>query len=324
MTNGDQDRLHEYLREQFPELEDLAVAEMVPLARGASNETIRLRLEYRREGQPVAQQCVLRPQRVAGILEPYDIARQYRVMAALQGSAVPVPRLLCLEEAGRVLGTPFFLMEYVDGETPPLLWQSEVGDPRMRSHASTLRRIHEIDWRARGLTFLGDPADAKQAVEEEIDAWLARNRRTDGEIHPRLTSLAGWLRRNNAGRGEPVLIHGDPNPGNYLFRGDEVVGVVDWEMAAISDPRSDLGFYAAIQSLFSAIVGVGSEPGFIRAYEEASGTSVEDMRYFEALGLFKMGAVVLRAYSQWQVLGPYLERALHQRLDELCGPLPAE
>ena len=314
--------LERYLRERFPELQGLTIAGMSLLPRGASNETYRLRMEHREGAKSVAQDFVLRPQRAEGILEPYDIARQYRVMAALQESEVPVPRLLCLEESGDVLGMPFFIMQYVDAEEPPFLWQDETSDPRIDSHARTLRRIHEVDWPGRGLAFLGEPAGAEAAVEQEIDTWLERARLNAGSVEERLRGLASWLRTNNAGWGPAVLIHGDPNPGNYLFRGADVVAVIDWELAAISDSRSDLGFYLAIQTLFLGLMGGTPNDAFVRAYERAFGEPLRDLAYFEALGLFKLATVALRL-PQFETVRPYLEQALFSRVEKICGPLPA-
>ena len=100
--------------------------------------------------------------------------------------------------------------------------------------------------------------------------------------------------------GRLALCHGDPNPFNYLFRGQQLVGVVDWEQALISDPRSDIGQLVSLSHLRSAVpYGPPSENLFVQLYEASTGERLESMELFRARWLFQLGVV----YHGWKAYG---------------------
>ena len=134
---------------------------------------------------------------------------------------------------------------------------------------------------------------------------------------PLLAALERHLIANEPSDARHALIHGDPNPGNYLVRGDDVVAVVDWELASIGDPRSDLGFYAALMDLFGGYAGEGGVTVLSEAYERVTGTHLAALPYYEAWGLYRMLVIM----SGWGGggFGFYGQDAVRHRLTELLG-----
>jgi aminoglycoside phosphotransferase (APT) family kinase protein len=310
--------LSAYVRARMPEARRLELVNFGRMPAGASNETIRFDLVWEdATGQHVVP-LILRPQRTTGILEPYDVARQYRVMQALAASVVPVPRMYWLEEDVSVLGMPFYVMERVEGFSMPLMWYGGgASEPVFANYARALALVHEVDWQACGLEFL-DPR-GESPVEGELLEWEARAARFGVRQHPLLEAMAFWLRAQQPADQALCLLHGDCNPGNYIFRGDQVVSVVDWELATLGDPRSDLGFYAGLLAIFGGYWGEPGESRLAIAYQRAVGRQLQDLPFFEALGLYKM-AVIL---AGWQHGGlwasPWGWGAIEQRMEEIAG-----
>ncbi|MBI2767043.1 MAG: phosphotransferase family protein [Chloroflexi bacterium] len=313
------ERLLAYLRRRLPAADDVTIARLSGMPAGASNETVGVDLRLSCDGHEFELPLVLRPQRHHGILAPYDIGRQFAVMRALAATDVPVPPVLWYERDPAVLGVPFFFMGRVHGETLPLFWYGG-SHARLAAAAETLARIHAVDWRAAGLGFLlPDPAVSPlpSPLHTELAQWRGRAEHLRVAHSPLLIALGSYLAANEPADARHALLHGDPNPGNYLFRGDSVVAVLDWELAAIGDPRSDLGFYAALLTVFGGMPGDGGRSVLSEAYEGMTGTPQHNLAYYEALGLYRMAIVM----SGWGGFGGfYGQDAIARRLSVLAGP----
>jgi aminoglycoside phosphotransferase (APT) family kinase protein len=241
-------------------------------------------------------------------------------MRALASTAVPVPAVAWYEPDPNVLGVPFYVMERVRGETLPLFWYGR--SPRLDVAAEALAVIHQVDWRRAGLDFLL-PASSENpnALDCELSAWRARAERLRISRAPLLVALGGWLRANEPADAQLALLHGDPNPGNYLFAGEQVVAVVDWEVAAIGDPRSDLGFYSALHTVFGGMGMPGSRTLLSDAYERATGRTLHDLEYYEATGLYRMAVVMTGWAGRFTGMGSGSTMdAIARRLSVLLGP----
>jgi aminoglycoside phosphotransferase (APT) family kinase protein len=286
-----QRELLRHIQRKIPGAENAAIEAIEPISGGFSHQTFRFQLSVG-NGAPVRhRRCVLKVQPGAGPLAPYDIAREAHVMQRLAGSAVPVPEVILAEESPGVIGSPFMILEEARGQPMPFFWRTAPSDDAcVREHVRMLHRIHSLDWRALGLGFLCD--DVSRAIENEIAACRRRAEHHGAGDNPFLNEIANWLARNIPPSMPPSLLHGDPNPANYLFLGNTIVAVLDWEMAALGDPRSDLAFYLAVQTVFGGEWAVPYER-FVRIYEQEAGHTLGDMRYFEVLALLKMGAIML-------------------------------
>jgi aminoglycoside phosphotransferase (APT) family kinase protein len=310
--------LARYLQEKLPAAQEVQIARVGAMPAGASNTTAALDLAVTCDGVRHLLPLVLRPQRADGILAPYDVARQYRVLRALAPTDVPVPTVLFYEAGELVLGAPFFLMHRLECETLPLFWYGG-GSPRLPVAAAALAAVHAVDWRAAGLGFLlpGDgPLPSPLACE--IRPWQVRARRMRASGAPLLQSLERYLLANEPSDARHALVHGDPNPGNYLFRGNTVVAVVDWELASIGDPRSDLGFYSALVTMFGGWSGESETSVLQDAYEAVTGVRLANMGFYEAFGLYRMLIVTAGWGGGWG--GFYAGDALQRRLEQLLGP----
>ena len=163
-------RLAGWLQQRHPEQAAPTVGGLVRSDAGYSNITVLGEIGWRGEEANRAQPVVLRLQTsTPSVFPDCDITRQYRVLQALAGSSVPVPRLLGLETDPAALGAPFFLMERVAGRVPnenPLYhlegWFHDLASEELRQYwfsgIDTVAAVARVDWRARGLGFLQPPA----------------------------------------------------------------------------------------------------------------------------------------------------------------------
>lgn len=313
------DRLAAYLAAKLPSAESIEIVNVRGMPAGASNDTVSLDLRFGCDGTFLDVPLVLRPERPDGILAPYDVARQFRVMRQLATTAVPVPSVAWYEADRAVIGAPFFFMERLQGETLPLFWYGH--SHRLEVAAEALATIHAVDWRGAGLEFLLPERSANEPLSTELEQWKARAETLRIARAPLLVALAGWLRRNQPADARLALLHGDPNPGNYLFRGDEVVAVLDWELAAIGDPRSDLGFYAALHTIFGGMSGPEGTTLLSEAYAGVTGSPLHNLAYYEATGLYRMAVVMAGWAGRFTgVSSGYSMDAIARRLSVLLGP----
>ncbi|MBA4181802.1 MAG: hypothetical protein C0506_14525 [Anaerolinea sp.] len=248
---------------------------------GASNITCRV--EVSGGALPAV---ALRVQRERGIFEPYDVIREGEVIRRLAGSSIPVPRVLGSEPARDALGAPFIVMEWV--EAPHM---GMARDASFAAFTTAVATIHGSDWRMLGLDFLGVPSAARDAALREVEAVAARMPAFGCDNEPLLGEALATLQKAAPGDGELSFCQGDINVFNYLFRGGEVVAVVDWEQARIGDLRSDVGQLVALSHLKGAPFGPVEQMPFVQAYEAASGRTLTNMAYFRAFWLFQLGVI---------------------------------
>src|SRR5437867_11738346 len=178
-----QAQLARWLGPKLAGAEALAVSSLTPPTAGFSNETLLAELSYRRGGVDHTESVVVRlPPTEFAVFPEYDLARQCRVMQSLAGSDVPVPHVRWLEEDEGVLGCKFFVMDRITGEIPQDIpsYQSfgffADASPAARAALwwcglETLARIHAIDWRARGLAFLGVPPSGSGPLDRQLDYY---------------------------------------------------------------------------------------------------------------------------------------------------------
>ena len=166
----------------------------------------------------------------------HAIEREYQVMTALQGSGVAVPRTHLLCEDAAVIGTPFFIMEYVQGHpiTDATLPDRSPEDRQAiyRSMIELLARLHTTDWRAAGLAEYGKPGNY---VARQVHRWTAQYRASETECIDAMERLIDWLPRHIPADEAASIVHGDYRPGNLLLDAvaPRIVSVLDWELSTI-------------------------------------------------------------------------------------------
>jgi aminoglycoside phosphotransferase (APT) family kinase protein len=268
-----------------------------PVGDGHSNVTYAI---ARDDGTQV---IVRRPPR--GPLPPsaHDVLREARVLRALAGRA-RVPKVLAVSDGG-VIGCPFYVMERVEGHVittavPPEL--DSVEDRRRMGEelVDALVEVHAIDWEAAGLEGFGKPTGY---LERQLKRFLGLWDHNKTREIPAVETVADWLKANFPQSGPSTVVHGDYRLGNTMFapRAPATLNAIfDWEMSTIGDPLADLGYMCTIWidrgdpslGMFE-LSGITREEGFpLRAellarYEERSGRSMTDIRWYQTLALWK-------------------------------------
>jgi aminoglycoside phosphotransferase (APT) family kinase protein/putative sterol carrier protein len=253
------------------------------------------------------------------VFPEYDLGRQVQVMRALAGSGVPVPEVLWLEEDARHLGAPFYVMRRIDGEVPSEVppyhtfgWCLDATPARRAAlwwnGIATLARIHAVDWRARGLAFLGEPGGTAP-LDAQLAWWEGYLRWVGGPPQPVLEAGLAWLRANRYAPRRVALCWGDARLPNLVFREDAVAGVLDWEMAFLGDPEADLGWWIFMDWATSEGYGFPRLDGFpgpeetIARYESLAGAPVEHARWQEIFAALRFGIIMARIATRLKEIG---------------------
>ena len=271
--------------------------EVTPVGEGHSNVTYALR----REGANVV---LRRPPR--GPLPPsaHDVLREARVLSALAGRArVPAVLAVCDDES--VIGAPFYVMERVEGHVVTSSVPPELDRPEDRRRigeelVDALVEVHAVDWRDAGLEGFGKPTGY---LERQLRRFLGPVGAQPHARDPGGRVRGEWLKENLPESGPATVVHGDYRLGNTMMAPDapaRLVAIFDWEMATIGDPLADLGYLCTLWvdrhdptgGLFE-LSGVTREEGFplrdelVARYEERSGRSMTDIRWYRTLALWK-------------------------------------
>jgi aminoglycoside phosphotransferase (APT) family kinase protein len=241
------------------------------------------------------------------------MAREHTVLAALAGTDVPVPRTLafCADEA--VNDAPFYVMDKVDGmilRTPAELAALSADDARRCSEAliDVLVAIHGVDYRAAGLEEFGHPDGY---VERQVRRWGEQWERSKAKEIPAIEELARRLRAAIPTSPPPTIVHGDYRLDNTMLApGDagEIVAVLDWEMATLGDPLSDLGLFLVYwgrdQSTLSpddTTTGGGflSRAEVAERYATKSGRDVSQLDFYEMLASYKLAIILAGIHARY-------------------------
>lgn len=266
------------------------------LSGGASQETYRLKVTT----QAGPRQFAMRRAVGGGVFGPEPIERpetypglaaEAALMRAAHAARVPEPEVLHVLRREDELGEGF-IMQWLDGEAlgARIARAPEFAD--LREHLAydcgrVLARIHAIDLDANGLRDLLTPISAQEFVEQ---TW-ARYKDYDTP-QPMIDYSARWLLENLPASDRHVLVHNDFRNGNIMVNADELVAVLDWEIAHIGDPMRDLGWICTNSWRFGvgdkAVGGFGSRADLFRGYEAESGLRVdpEQVKFWEVFGSF--------------------------------------
>ena len=209
---------------------------------------------------------------------------EYGVMAALGRAGYPVATVRGAEESGRVLGRPFFLMDWIDVPPPPGGDERAMDEDAAASFIEALARLHSLDTTLLTGAFGDLPSTPSEAVHLQIDRWAALYRRSVGETVPLLEEGAAWLHHFAPPLERLSIVHGDAGPGNVLFRDGRTLAVTDWEFSHLGDPAEDWSFTLAIRGRRTR-----SADEWKGLFERHSGFTMTDAGwlYWEAFNLFK-------------------------------------
>jgi aminoglycoside phosphotransferase (APT) family kinase protein len=298
-------QLAAWVRTTMTDRREARVADLRRPSSGWSNETVLFTLLWHDERGEHRERLVLRLPSVVPSFPVYDLGAQARVLDALARAGIPTARVVAYEADDSHFGAPALLLEHVDGragpETPgvdPWITDAPAGAQRAVQTAflEVVAAIHRVDWRALGLgeVLRGAAGDVRAEVEwwrEYVD-WA-----TEGAPPRGLADAVGWCADHApANPPDPALCWGDARIGNLLF--DEqraVVAVLDWELATLGPPESDLGWYLALDALTArftgAVPGFRDRAGAIAHYEARLGRAVADLAFHEAFALVRSAAI---------------------------------
>ncbi|MCX6401847.1 MAG: phosphotransferase family protein [Propionibacteriales bacterium] len=327
------DQLEAWLSTVLPAGSDPAVTLLAGVdSNGMSSETVLLDVTTTQDGERVTAAYVARvvpaPEDLP-VFEEYRLGDQYEAMRlAAELTDVPVPAVSWLEPTGEVLGTPFFLMERIEGIVPPDVLPYTFGDnwfhdatPEQQRHlqdssVEVLAKLHAIPDAATTFAFL-DPAVTGAEGATPLARNLVRTRSwydfaqradADSQPSPLIERGLAWLEANlPADEGDPVLVWGDARIGNMMFQDFTPVAVLDWEMATIGPRELDLGWMVFAHRVFDTIatsLGVPGMPDVLRAedvaatYTAASGVEVGDLTWYQLHAAVLWGCVFLRTSAR--------------------------
>src|SRR6478752_6980537 len=256
-----------------------------------------------------ANEWVLRRPPLGHVLPTaHDMAREHTVLSALAQTDVPVPRTLAFCSDESVNDAPFYVMEKVDGtilRTPAELAQLSAVDARRNSEEliDVLVAIHAVDYKAVGLSEFGHPDGY---IERQVRRWGEQWERSKSRELPEIEELARRLRAALPASPPPTIVHGDYRLDNTMLAPDDpglIVAVLDWEMATLGDPLSDVGlflvYYVRDQSnLAGADPAMAPGAGFLTReevadrYAGASGRDVSQLDFYEMLASYKLAIIL--------------------------------
>lgn len=311
--------LEEWLADRMPDADGVTVSTLeVPGGTGFSNETLLFDVSSRGEdagGGDRVRSLVARLQTPEATVFPdLDVTKQARVIDAIgTHSDVPVPEIYWVEEDPGVLGTPFFVMEKVEGTIPSdVPSYNEVGfvadmDALARrklweSAIDKMARVHRVDWRAAGLAFLDEPQFGAAGLEQHL-SYLRRYYEWAVGDHPFPVAERAWrwIEANKPSEEPPVgLCWGDARLSNMIFSGTECVSVLDWEMVLLGAPERDLAWWLYFDRFSAEGYGVPRLEGLpdreesIDHYEARLGRAMHDLEYYEVVAGFYFVVIMVR------------------------------
>jgi aminoglycoside phosphotransferase (APT) family kinase protein len=318
MPTDEQDlrpRLEHFLASRMEDAE-VRITALTRSTEGFSQETFSFDVEVTRDGTRTTEGYVAKREPVAGLLEPYDLEPEFRVLHALSDDPLPSPPTPWFTKDPAMLDRPFYVMKRLAGEVPipapSLDGTGPFSDAERQTLgpevAEALARLHAIDWRARGLAFLGVPGGGRAAATREIERWETRIQRSGLPPDPAVTAALLWLRAHVPSCDETTLVHGDYRLGNFLVTRDgtgaHLSGILDWEMVHLGDPLEDLAWCSS--PLWRAGTDFASAllpPDEMAArYAAAAGRAAdpERLRFYDVLTIVKMIAIMqtgIRAFN---------------------------
>jgi aminoglycoside phosphotransferase (APT) family kinase protein len=274
------------------------------------------------------------------------MAREYKVLAALQGSRIPIPQVFGFCDDETIVGAPFYVMSRVHGsvfhrpEDVSGLSSSQAAQIS-RAVVSVLDQLHRIDPQAVGLGDLGRPG---RFVSRRIGRWLEQWRRSSHRDHPLVEVLGGRLAAAAPEHADATLVHGDYRLGNMLIAVDQLAplaALLDWEMSTLGDPLTDLAHLLVYWEPTRGRVThesqmIAQHPGFLTGTELAdqyavlTGRDLSRLDFYLAFEHWRAAiikeAIFMRASEGLDPAGPNAELgdSVARHLDEAADLLPSQ
>lgn len=312
-----------WLADRWPDARTVTVEELEPCTGGYSAETLIVPVSIDRGRGPTTERWVVRRETPEEAIYPaqapgldVEVEIQFRTMEAISTTAdVPLAPLVGYESDPGVLGAPFFVMGFVEGETPAIepmytrtgFFADATPEQRHAMLADGLRQLadlHRIDWRAAGLDWLV-PEGTTPCTAAQLRIWEEHlHRELAGRSHPFLDGALAWLHTELPQDRASCVTWGDARPGNVIWRGFRAVCLTDFEGVAIGPPEIDLGWWLMFDRWCHETAGAPRLPGEPTREEQrdlyaaASGTEPSDVHYHEVFAALRYAAIVVRVMNR--------------------------
>ncbi|HEY5634826.1 MAG TPA: phosphotransferase family protein [Burkholderiaceae bacterium] len=295
--------LESYLRAHMPQFRGPVALEL--FKGGQSNPTYKLvtpERTYAMRAKPGPAEKLLP--------SAHAIEREYRVLAALARTEVPVAEVYCLCEDESVIGRAFYLMEFVDGR---VLW--EQGLPGMSASERAqiydemnrvIAALHSVDYAAIGLADYGKPGNY---FARQIARWSRQYQASETETIDEMDRLIEWLPHHIPAGDETSIVHGDFRLDNLVFARDEprILATLDWELSTLGHPLADFSYHCmswhippgqfrGIAGLDLHALGIPDEAAYVRAYCRRTGRDAAEVTahwdFYMAYNMFRLAAIL--------------------------------
>jgi aminoglycoside phosphotransferase (APT) family kinase protein len=248
----------------------------------------------------------------------HDVLREARLLTAVRDADVRTPPVLDACDDESVLGVPFYVMEYIEGTVMTTEVPDRLSTPGERRRIcseliDSLAEMHAVEWRACGLEGFGKPTGYLDRQLRRFGGLWDINKTRD---LPLVQEVGEWLAANKPDSPPATIVHGDYRLGNTMFAAStpaRLIAIFDWEMATIGDPLADIGYLTAtwsessdaerLETMFDRLTVTHAEGFFTRdeliaRYEERTGRSMSDLRWYQALALWKAAVFMEGNYKR--------------------------
>lgn len=239
----------------------------------------------------------------------HAVDREFRVISAVAGTAVPVARAHLLCEDPGVIGTMFYVMDYVDGR---VLWDPLLPDmspEQRRAHYAELGRViaalHQVDYAAVGLADYGKPGNY---IARQVARWTQQYKSAETEPIDAVDRLIEWLPARIPPGDETAIVHGDYRFDNVIFHPTEprILAVLDWELSTLGHPLVDFAYHCmtwrmqagerGLAGVDLPALGIPTEAQYLQAYRAATGRtqaiSEADWTYYMVFNMFRLVGIL--------------------------------
>jgi aminoglycoside phosphotransferase (APT) family kinase protein len=286
--------LEKYLKSEVKNFEDIISLE--EFIGGQSNPTYLIKT--------ISESYVLRRKPPGKLLKSaHAVDREYKVIAALNKTDVPVPKAYLHCEDESVIGTEFFLMSFVEGE---VMWEPHIPKAteteRQKIYQSmndTIAKLHSVDHVSIGLEDFGKPGNY---VGRQIARWSKQYLASETREIKSMNNLMEWLPKNLPIEKETKLVHGDFSLSNVMIDLNSfgICAILDWELSTLGDPAADFSYHCIQYKLNEVLsnekecksLGIPTEREYLAMYEEKTGYEIsKEWNLYMGFNLFKLAAI---------------------------------